>query len=343
MVGFRKEEFYIKKFGEEKGKDEYQRVLIARDKRQSRLDTGRGVEYKVYTEEDVLNGDAIKCQCCGYITSRLQWTHFKYKCIIKTSEEYLEKYPLALIVAPNLSKKTSMTLENMIELHGEINGKIKWEQYCLKQAETNSFEYKAEKYNISEDDFKKYNKSRAVTLENLIKKHGEDEGLKKWNDYCDRQKYTCSLEYFIEEYGEDEGLNRYTYWHEKRVCNGNGGISDAEEIVFDILDNYIGENVRQLVLKHDTIDKHYRYDYANVEKRKIIEFNGTYWHCDPRKYVEDYIHTKTKLTAGQIWARDEDKINCAKRLGYDIMIIWEKDWNTNQEKIISDVVSWWNR
>ena len=52
------------------------------------------------------------------------------------------------------------------------------------KAKKNTFEYKKEKFGWSPEDFKEFNKSRAVTKENLIKKHGEEKGLEIFNNYC---------------------------------------------------------------------------------------------------------------------------------------------------------------
>ena len=38
----------------------------------------------------------------------------------------------------------------------------------------------------------------------MIKKYGEEEGLKKFNNYSNRQRYTNTLEYFIITYDEFE-------------------------------------------------------------------------------------------------------------------------------------------
>ena len=51
-----------------------------------------------------------------------------------------------------------------------------------------TFNYKKEKYNWTEEDFKNFNLSRAVSVDNMIKKYGNEDGLKKWNDYLNKQK-----------------------------------------------------------------------------------------------------------------------------------------------------------
>ena len=54
------------------------------------------------------------------------------------------------------------------------------------------------------------NKNRAITLDNLIKKHGETMGHSIYDQYVAKQrKNGKTLEYFVEKYGEVEGTNIY--------------------------------------------------------------------------------------------------------------------------------------
>lgn len=64
------------------------------------------------------------------------------------------------------------TKENFILKYGEQQGLIRWNNYCDKQRYSNTFQYKQQKLNWTKQQFTQYNKSRAVTLENLIAKHG---------------------------------------------------------------------------------------------------------------------------------------------------------------------------
>ena len=95
-------------------------------------------------------------------------------------------------------------------MFGEEEGLKKWNHYCELQSKSNKFEYKKEKYGWTEEDFNNFNKTRAITLENQIAKYGEEEGTKRFNDYCEKQVYAGNkLEYFIEKLGEIEGRKKY--------------------------------------------------------------------------------------------------------------------------------------
>ena len=153
----------------------------------------------------------IKCQECGFVTNRLQWTHFKYKCSgsAKNIKDYLLLHPGAKLVSEELSKNTAVTLENLIKKYGNIEGQNRWANYKSKQATSNTFEYKKEKYGWTEEQFKEYNRSRAVTLEKMIEKYGEENGTIMWETYCERQAFTNTKKYFQEKYGEVTGSLKY--------------------------------------------------------------------------------------------------------------------------------------
>ena len=53
------------------------------------------------------------------------------------------------------------TYENFITRHGEIDGEVKWQIYKDKQAHSNSYEYKKEKYGWNITQYNEYNKKRG--------------------------------------------------------------------------------------------------------------------------------------------------------------------------------------
>ena len=70
----------------------------------------------------------------------------------------------------------------------------------------------------------------------------------------------------------------------------------------------------------------------------IIEFNGDYWHANPEIYSE---HDEIRnVSARDIWAKDEKKLEIARKSGYRVYVVWEKDYRSNKEKTIQEVVKW---
>lgn len=64
-----------------------------------------------------------------------------------------------------------------------------------------------------------------------------------------------------------------------------------------------------------------------------LEFDGIYWHADPRFFKEDEMVYRKGLTAAQIWEKDEAKNKLAESLGIKLIRIKEYDWINNQEEI----------
>lgn len=317
----------------------------------------------------------IKCLECGVETERLQWTHFKYKCTGRFTKvaEYKKVYPNALVVSPELAKKSAITLNNFIAKYGEEDGTIKWNNYRDKQAETNTFEYKQKKYGWTREQFDEYNSSRAQTLEKMISRHGEKIGTEKWINYCERQAYTNTLNYFIEKYGNDDGIKKYKEVNKGKASASNPielskklniSIDDAIEIILSrkphnissvgtwgsYLEKEFTESIETLLgekLEYTTftkpfgkwIDKLNSYVIYDIKHKDcIIEFNGDYWHANPNLYKDDAIIRGKK--AIEIQQRDLLKIQTAKELGFRTLIVWESEYKSNKEKIINEVVKW---
>lgn len=81
-------------------------------------------------------------------------------------------------------------------------------------------------------------------------------------------------------------------------------------------------------------NKLYKVDVYIKEKNKIIEFNGTYWHTDPRFYSEDYYNKKKQKFAKQIWEEDKKRLKDLEDMGYLVEVIWEYDYKNNKDNIL---------
>ena len=263
-------------------------------------------------------------------------------------------------------EKHAVTLENLIRKWGEGLGKQKWEHYCKKQAETNTFEYKQEKYGWTKEQFDEYNASRAVTKENLIKRWGEEEGIKKWNNYVDRQiqtkskdyvidkygndywielckKKTNNLENFISRWGEEEGTKKFEEYH-KNLCNRVGAVKSMVskqcfEDIIDILNwkhskefgNFDEENVlyydKETPRFYD--GKAYYLDCFFLNYNIDIEFNGDIFHGNPRKFRDNERCNPwyPQATAKQLRDKDQIRYDILKQqFNIDTLVIWEDEY-----------------
>ena len=251
------------------------------------------------------------------------------------------------------SQTVGITEDVMIRKWGEDEGKKRWKSYCDKQAETNTFDYKQEKYGWSKEQFKEFNKSRAVTLELCIERHGEEAGRKMWDEYCERQRYTNSLKYMIEEYGEEKGTKKFKDFALARANSGAAGYSEiSQELFFNIInkiqrtDNIFFYKLNKEYSVQYSTTAVFNLDFYDKTKNLVIEFLGDYWHANPKIYEAEAVfnRSKTPILAKQIWKYDKQrKRNICKVLNNPIYIeVWESDWKENPDKVMEEILKYYN-
>ena len=86
----------------------------------------------------------------------------------------------------------------------------------------------------------------------------------------------------------------------------------------------------------------YRFDFCLPDQNLVLEYHGTYWHADPRKYEPSYYNVKKGKTAEEIWRHDADRLDYVRSIGYDTSVVWEEDFkrlNSKQKKdLINEIV-----
>lgn len=155
----------------------------------------------------------------------------------------------------------------------------------------------------------------------------------------------------IEKYGLEDGYNiwknRQEKWQKSLYKNGNikGGYSKVSQELFDALSKHCNNvkyatNNSELVIRNNK--KNYYYDFVDVDRKKIIEYNGDQYHANPLKYESNsYPHPYRKkygYTAKDIWKYDLDKKNAAVDIGYDYLVIWDSEYKQNREEVIKKCI-----
>lgn len=201
---------------------------------------------------------------------------------------------------PDLSKEEQEKMWK--EKHDEMT------ESTRKSIKTTNIEYYLNQ-GMSEEDAKKalHDRQSTFTLEKCIKKYGEEEGTKR---FIERQnKWKAKLRKIFLNNGDGRGM-------QSKVANK----------LFDDIASLL--NIENPIKEKFIYDKEtkngYAYDFCY--KNKIIEFNGDYWHCNPRKYKSNYINKTTKISAKEIWERDEEKKKIANKFGYEVHYVWEMDY-----------------
>lgn len=84
--------------------------------------------------------------------------------------------------------------------------------------------------------------------------------------------------------------------------------------------------------------KHLFPDGFISELNIVIEFNGSYWHADPRKYPNENEIVHHKKTAKEIRNNDFNKLKIYEKLGYTCITVWSDDFIENKEKCVSETL-----
>lgn len=117
---------------------------------------------------------------------------------------------------------------------------------------------------------------------------------------------------------------------------GNTVTSKQEEYFYSLLkDAYKGIIIRNYHIFEE--GKNFFADFFFPDYNTIIEFNGTFWHADPRRFKgEDTIIQNVR--AEDIWERDRVRTKCLTLLGYKIIVVWEEDFYQNPNEFINTLV-----
>ena len=159
---------------------------------------------------------------------------------------------------------------------------------------------------------------------------------------------TFTLEKCIEKYVEEIGTIKFTErqrkWlkklQENFIENGdNRSIQSqfAKQCITEICKYFNIEYPKKEHYIYDKINKRaYAYDF--YYNHKIIEFNGDYWHCNPKIYDKDFYNKVKQKTAAEIWNYDNIKNDTDKKYNNDVLIIWKSDYNENKQNTIKKCI-----
>ena len=107
------------------------------------------------------------------------------------------------------------------------------------------------------------------------------------------------------------------------------GYSYLEKELF----NFIKENYHGIILQNTTsILKRKEIDIYLPDLNLGFEFDGTYWHADPRFYKENDI-IRGNLLAADIWKHDKEKDERCQQLNVKLIHIKEYDWLNTKEQV----------
>lgn len=165
----------------------------------------------------------------------------------------------------------------------------------------------------------------------FISKYGDKLGEEKWNQKIESWLKTMDNK----SNDEKKEINL------KRAYK-NGSVSKGEMSLLTELKDKIKDPtkiVSQLILPIPNSNNFVKYDIAY--NNKIIEYNGDLWHANPKIFKELDVPNfpKNKLTAKQLWDKDNKKIQIAMNNGFSVFVVWESDYKNNKNRILQECLN----
>ena len=119
--------------------------------------------------------------------------------------------------------------------------------------------------------------------------------------------------------------------HGLKLIENNSYESEIENWLLEQNLNFIRHDRQQIKPKE--------LDFYLPAQHLAIEFQGTYWHMDPKIFEATDFNQSTHKTAQDHWNMDIQKINICASHDICLMIIWENDWNNDKESIKKHILN----
>lgn len=196
---------------------------------------------------------------------------------------------------------------------------------------------------IKETCIKKYgvnNPQKSNLIRNNRNKTEQQNIIKKYNNIIEEtilnynyKNFTCYCPICQNKFEIDKDLF-YTrvITHKTKVCIICNPISNTGSGKQLQLQSYITKIYNGNIVYNDkNILNGKEIDIYLPDLNLGFEFDGTYWHADPRFYKETDIIEHKKITAKEIWKRDKEKDILCENLNIQLVRVKEYDWINNNE------------
>jgi G:T-mismatch repair DNA endonuclease (very short patch repair protein) len=340
-----------------------------------RIDHDRRKKENELLKSGLINIDYVICQICGSPVGSVTGQHLKKYHPDYSTESYKSEFPGFLTMSEKLTASVTAGAKNagarMREpehrarlsnsYFGENNPMHRSKTTDEKRKSVSPFSpnfYLKKDPNISIDAAKKL-ASKKLTDTKIVswvkKEYWMNKGMSEKDaiSTVSKKQKTFSLDICIEKHGEIEGkkiwLDRQSLWKSK-VFNENTHIGGGRSMIADELISTLIDVAKLLNIDTDILHgknekfiktndgNAYKYDLTFNSIKKIIEFNGDYWHCNPNLYSYEYINKVKMISASDIWEYDRSKIAAANKHGYEVLTIWELDYRKDPKSQIKKCI-----
>lgn len=257
--------------------------------------------------------DAVTCKLCGLVSINLT-THLSRIHNLK-KEEYIKQYD-SPAMSESYQKSLSLKIAGKNNPGYQHGGKLSsWSKKSVHYSDESVEKAKENRKGKRSSDFEYW----------LNKCNGDEAEAKKL--YKERQT-TNGLDFYIKKYGEDSGPEKFKarikQWQENYTKSNFSKVS--QKLFWKLEDDYFGNTF--FAEKGEKINNEFilelkisycKPDYICLDSKKVIEFDGDYWHSRQENIT-----------------RDKQRDNYIIEAGYEILHVKEFDFNLNPEKVIKE-------
>lgn len=91
--------------------------------------------------------------------------------------------------------------------------------------------------------------------------------------------------------------------------------------------DYINVPIEYRQKKIKISNRYFKLDALDENQKIIYEFYGDFWHGNPEIYNKSDVNKASGLKFGELYKKTINRENYLKSMGYDVVSIWESDFN----------------
>ena len=300
--------------------------------------------YELYKQSKITNLENL-IKRYGKTEGTNRWVLFKQRCSQNRSlNRLIEKHGKQQgtrkwkRLQQKISKGVWGTKQFFIRKHGRQRGEAIYESKIASLRRGSTRAGFIEKYGEDQGNILLKERKNNTSHKSFIRRYGDIDGIQRYEKFIEAKRYHNTLDGYVKRHGPAVGPVKYNNWLNTSAL-GVCGYSRISQELFESLDvgssrvYYATRNGEYCLADTRPV---YFYDFVDITRGRVIEFNGDMWHANPEIYQS--IDTPNPylpyLTADQIWSRDAQKITAIKQQrGYDVLVVWERDYKLNRESI----------
>lgn len=164
---------------------------------------------------------------------------------------------------------------------------------------------------------------KTFSLQKCIEKYGEEKGYEKWEER--QKKWQQSL--------HENGFHQFYY-------------SNISQDLFEKIEKEYTEKDKEYLFygkknkEYSMVNNkgtYYRFDFCDLKRKKVIEFNGDIYHGNPKIFKpSDKPNPFHKdKTCEDLWEEDKIKRQTIENNDFQELIVWENDYRENPDKVFN--------